>query len=150
MIRRPPRSTRTDTLFPYTTLFRSLRPILAQLADHQLTHRIVEIGGIIGAARRLLPGVTFVLIALLLEQLFRFRDGHALGVEADRRQIAAIAQQRVRQLADMRFEVALAQPRFPHHLLGIMRPALGKGIADEQLNEAQSEEHTYDIVTNAT
>src|SRR3546814_3078027 len=26
MIRRPPRSTRTDTLFPYTTLFRSDRP----------------------------------------------------------------------------------------------------------------------------
>src|SRR3546814_19944993 len=25
MIRRPPRSTRTDTLFPYTTLFRTLR-----------------------------------------------------------------------------------------------------------------------------
>src|SRR3546814_2786309 len=25
MIRRPPRSTRTDTLFPYTTLFRSFR-----------------------------------------------------------------------------------------------------------------------------
>src|SRR3546814_4812274 len=28
MIRRPPRSTRTDTLFPYTTLFRSLYPHL--------------------------------------------------------------------------------------------------------------------------
>src|SRR3546814_10322413 len=27
MIRRPPRSTRTDTLFPHTTLFRSGRPI---------------------------------------------------------------------------------------------------------------------------
>src|SRR3546814_15646414 len=27
MIRRPPRSTRTDTLFPYTTLFRSLRDV---------------------------------------------------------------------------------------------------------------------------
>src|SRR3546814_13745300 len=26
MIRRPPRSTRTDTLFPYTTLFRSCGP----------------------------------------------------------------------------------------------------------------------------
>src|SRR3546814_4722325 len=26
MRRRPPRSTRTDTLFPYTTLFRSMRP----------------------------------------------------------------------------------------------------------------------------
>src|SRR3546814_4919608 len=29
MIRRPPRSTRTDTLFPYTTLFRSWRVIIA-------------------------------------------------------------------------------------------------------------------------
>src|SRR3546814_14628177 len=28
MIRRPPRSTRTDTLFPYTTLFRSLAPFV--------------------------------------------------------------------------------------------------------------------------
>src|SRR3546814_12179852 len=33
MIRRPPRSTRTDTLFPYTTLFRSrLRPHLRRRA----------------------------------------------------------------------------------------------------------------------
>src|SRR3546814_13700357 len=34
MIRRPPRSTRTDTLFPYTTLFRSyddLRPFVRRL-----------------------------------------------------------------------------------------------------------------------
>src|SRR3546814_16415976 len=29
MIRRPPRSTRTDTLFPYTTLFRSTTELLA-------------------------------------------------------------------------------------------------------------------------
>src|SRR3546814_5828013 len=27
MIRRPPRSTRTDTLFPYTTLFRSIQDL---------------------------------------------------------------------------------------------------------------------------
>src|SRR3546814_20337889 len=33
MIRRPPRSTRTDTLFPYTTLFRSSkRPIMGRIA----------------------------------------------------------------------------------------------------------------------
>src|SRR3546814_4528845 len=38
MIRRPPRSTRTDTLFPYTTLFRSLDLALDQ-------HRFVEISG---------------------------------------------------------------------------------------------------------
>src|SRR3546814_9749155 len=37
MIRRPPRSTRTDTLFPYTTLFRSLQGRRA--AGHQLHRR---------------------------------------------------------------------------------------------------------------
>src|SRR3546814_21146026 len=31
MKRRPPRSTRTDTLFPYTTLFRSLQRVHAKL-----------------------------------------------------------------------------------------------------------------------
>src|SRR3546814_13131498 len=31
MIRRPPRSTRTDTLFPYTTLFRSLNIVLDRI-----------------------------------------------------------------------------------------------------------------------
>src|SRR3546814_7677391 len=31
MIRRPPRSTRTDTLFPYTTLFRSGRHVVHQV-----------------------------------------------------------------------------------------------------------------------
>src|SRR3546814_2558154 len=34
MIRRPPRSTRTDTLFPYTTLFRSRSADYAALAAH--------------------------------------------------------------------------------------------------------------------
>src|SRR3546814_2383713 len=33
MIRRPPRSTRTDTLFPYTTLFRSQLVVPALLDD---------------------------------------------------------------------------------------------------------------------
>src|SRR3546814_20442539 len=37
MIRRPPRSTRTDTLFPYTTLFRSQ-------ADRVAGDRIAEAG----------------------------------------------------------------------------------------------------------
>src|SRR3546814_13989621 len=34
MIRRPPRSTRTDTLFPYTTLFRSAGMVIAIDAQH--------------------------------------------------------------------------------------------------------------------
>src|SRR3546814_9126519 len=41
MMRRPPRSTRTDTLFPYTTLFRSLQYRLRQLVD---AGRIVQQG----------------------------------------------------------------------------------------------------------
>src|SRR3546814_9255510 len=39
MIRRPPRSTRTDTLFPYTTLFRS-----AVLLDDVHTHQLAKLG----------------------------------------------------------------------------------------------------------
>src|SRR3546814_11505361 len=33
MLRRPPRATRTDTLFPYTTLFRSQHAVAADAAD---------------------------------------------------------------------------------------------------------------------
>src|SRR3546814_13356562 len=41
MIRRPPRSTRTDTLFPYTTLFRSQVSALASLAKHPGISQVV-------------------------------------------------------------------------------------------------------------
>src|SRR3546814_9175501 len=37
MIRRPPRSTRTDTLFPYTTLFRS-RTLAIALSSHEFAN----------------------------------------------------------------------------------------------------------------
>src|SRR3546814_20719720 len=61
MIRRPPRSTRTDTLFPYTTLFRSVRDVrnrrpvalhhaadvMLDLADGALLDRAVD-GKIVG------------------------------------------------------------------------------------------------------
>src|SRR3546814_21005331 len=42
MIRRPPRSTRTDTLFPYTTLFRSQLPLW--LAHRALSRRAARLG----------------------------------------------------------------------------------------------------------
>src|SRR3546814_2284149 len=42
MIRRPPRSTRTDTLFPYTTLFRS---VVVRLPDKLILHRGVGVPG---------------------------------------------------------------------------------------------------------
>src|SRR3546814_20013637 len=49
MIRRPPRSTRTDTLFPYTTLFRSslgdLCAALAAVSFEPGSHALVSGGG---------------------------------------------------------------------------------------------------------
>src|SRR3546814_12827452 len=49
MIRRPPRSTRTDTLFPYTTLFRSI--VLSVLSVAVMIERAVffmthQLGGV--------------------------------------------------------------------------------------------------------
>src|SRR3546814_11757538 len=46
MIRRPPRSTRTDTLFPYTTLFRSCRHHRDQRGALVLGHRRRELADI--------------------------------------------------------------------------------------------------------
>src|SRR3546814_6075041 len=42
MIRRPPRSTRTDTLFPYTTLFRSARHVQQRKRGKQRVGEPVE------------------------------------------------------------------------------------------------------------
>src|SRR3546814_1028370 len=62
MIRRPPRSTRTDTLFPYTTLFRSeLEPPLAYLfgelpkgdawLDEAVSQVLIDLENLIHAAK---------------------------------------------------------------------------------------------------
>src|SRR3546814_3677463 len=45
MIRRPPRSTRTDTLFPYTTLFRSRH---ARIAARQQGIQFEDAAGFLG------------------------------------------------------------------------------------------------------
>src|SRR3546814_4228131 len=46
MRRRPPRSTRTDTLFPYTTLFRSEVDIRSQAERHEhLVQHLPVLGG---------------------------------------------------------------------------------------------------------
>src|SRR3546814_7405602 len=54
MIRRPPRSTRTDTLFPYTTLFRSL-------VENILNHRT---DGRISCGREVLGKLTLIVTSL--------------------------------------------------------------------------------------
>src|SRR3546814_13045349 len=42
MLRRPPRSTRTDTLFPYTTLFRSAIPGVETAVDAEFHVRLAR------------------------------------------------------------------------------------------------------------
>src|SRR3546814_4053704 len=76
MIRRPPRSTRTDTLFPYTPLFRSR--LNAEAVERRRAvqhHRML--------ADHLVQDVPDFL-ALLLDPLLRLLQGHGktLGVEA--------------------------------------------------------------------
>src|SRR3546814_5603914 len=51
MIRRPPRSTRTDTLFPYTTLFRSAQPAGDAVAAGNACQGIGRVGDGAEAAR---------------------------------------------------------------------------------------------------
>src|SRR3546814_4386454 len=87
MIRRPPRSTRTDTLFPYTTLFRSfvvylfVYTLLAAMVLAAIPER-ARVAIADGAARLLAGwGMLFVPLAAWLTILFAFpgyRETHAL------------------------------------------------------------------------
>src|SRR3546814_1228718 len=81
MIRRPPRSTRTDTLFPYTTLFRS-----AGLAGrHGLAQGAAEIG-IIDAFRAIGPEVEHTValgLKLVAQQVFQL-ETRVIGGKGDR------------------------------------------------------------------
>src|SRR3546814_9091753 len=52
MIRRPPRSTRTDTLFPYTTLFRSVKkefgvPVITDVHEPWQAAPVAEVADIL-------------------------------------------------------------------------------------------------------
>src|SRR3546814_10618045 len=58
MIRRPPRSTRTDTLFPYTTLFRSEDHVARAPLDAAFEHRL----------QRLVAGIVLIEGEIVAEQ----------------------------------------------------------------------------------
>src|SRR3546814_10675429 len=74
MIRRPPRSTRTDTLFPYTTLFRSAADaaggLLAVEAEPALE-------ALVAVRQRRAPHVREV------RRGHEFRRGRAVGIDGD-------------------------------------------------------------------
>src|SRR3546814_10541759 len=57
MIRRPPRSTRTDTLFPYTKLFRSDQPAALGNRDDRASSQQAAFRGCLGGAIGGIPPV---------------------------------------------------------------------------------------------
>src|SRR3546814_3755916 len=72
MIRRPPRSTRTDTLFPYTTLVRSPSPIVA-------LNRAVAVAELDG------PEVALAAVDRLKDKLSGYHAYHATRADLLRR-----------------------------------------------------------------
>src|SRR3546814_7778146 len=70
MIPRPPRSTRTDTLFPYTTLFRSP-------PSRDTITEVVDYGRLAKAVRNHVLSTTFRLLETLAEELSEVCFGFA-------------------------------------------------------------------------
>src|SRR3546814_3866007 len=83
MIRRPPRSTRTDTLFPYTTLFRSLVPADADADPGAEDVPDLE-AGVAGAE------IIFFLIAGTVGNMALAIGAHDAAVGADHRERVVI------------------------------------------------------------
>src|SRR3546814_10229135 len=126
MIRRPPRSTRTDTLFPYTTLFRS-RAGESGLFEHQVptfgihAHRvaIAELPGQDLRRQRILQ--------LLLDRALE-RTRAVDRVEAD------VAEQVERLVRHLDADAALGQ--------ALLKPA---HLDPGDLLDLRSEEHTSEL-----
>src|SRR3546814_16910660 len=67
MIRRPPRSTRTDTLFPYTTLFRASLGGIALLLTPYVSSAALKISRIVLGTT--LPSIIYTLSPLILGEI---------------------------------------------------------------------------------
>src|SRR3546814_7197139 len=75
MFRQPPRSTRTDTLFPYTTLFRSLREANGHIDNH-----VMWSGGSNAADDATYPGR----VAYIQDRALEAMDRWLAAIVADR------------------------------------------------------------------
>src|SRR3546814_1920931 len=73
MRRRPPRSTRTDTLFPSTTLFRSPNPV------NEVSARLVATGVVVTAAVTIVLDVRWLTVVLAYGFIARVVAGPTLS-----------------------------------------------------------------------
>src|SRR3546814_4884674 len=85
MIRRPPRSTLTDTLFPYTTLFRSLTQELVDKA-WEIIERVEKEGGMAKAVAAGWPKAMIETAAAARQARVDRGDDVIVGVNKYRRQ----------------------------------------------------------------
>src|SRR3546814_1218073 len=99
MIRRPPRATRTDTLFPYTTLFRSDLPRSFQPVTRP---QVIAEARLSAVALRCIP----VLPPHARRQAHKDRLGAAAGLQAE--QGAAVVDQIELDVAAAAVELELA------------------------------------------
>src|SRR3546814_14989273 len=73
MIRRPPRSTRTDTLFPYTTLFRSLVPLQLRIARRLQVAQLLDRRAVLDDAQHAMQ-IAKILRPRLSQAIDQLRD----------------------------------------------------------------------------
>src|SRR3546814_4037451 len=94
MIRRPPRSTRTDTLFPYTTLFRSA---VGEVFHNRVTEAALVVEHVVRDAETLghLAGIVDVLPGAA-GPLLRQRHAMAVELQGDANNLVALAVQQRR------------------------------------------------------
>src|SRR3546814_1616952 len=122
MIRRPPRSKRTDTLFPYTTLFRSVllavEEVVVEVLHGIRAERVLEVGEVVLEPRR----------------------GRQVGGAAEHR----------RDAAEGAVEAAAGRYLVGHGAVAqVGAGEVAARVAQFFVGEQRSEEHTSELHTNA-
>src|SRR3546814_16061013 len=109
MIRRTPRSTRTDSLFPYTALFRSQPALMEQSRGRRWSsqsppdHRgIFALGGIDHALARLAGRFAQTLFGPIVEVADRINDAPAEFVKDRAGAVAALIPEGARRQSELR------------------------------------------------
>src|SRR3546814_1228703 len=154
MRRRPPRSTRTDPLFPYTTLFRSSAAIahVRHRLAHDFAHASALFGGDDGRGRFL----KHLLVAALQRTVALAQvNGIALAIAEDLKfNMARVAEIFLHidggvAKGGFRFRSGLLHQRFKltffRHNLHAAPAAARSGLDASRITDLRSEEHTPEL-----
>src|SRR3546814_4509315 len=140
MIPRPPRSTRTDTLFPYTTLFRSHEDGAAPHVVDELLVEALETGFLYGDVHIAPPDIA-------LGRGFaddEFVLGRAAGVLAGKHdQGAALGE--LSLAAPQALLVERGHVEVPVGGADVLQSVLREAVATDGLADVRSEEHTSEL-----